>query len=178
MLVSQDLRFDYISSPEIGFLKGLKLKTMKTKPKLILRFLEKDAVEPTSNKAYGDLLKDLASIKGFASGILVPKDYIWPVRNDGYLAPATSIVADAHGLGLEVYASGFANDMPGSYNYSYDPIAEYLQFIDNSKFSVDGFLTDFPSTASEAIGSHFLSSSFHSFLFKMYHLYLNSIFQC
>uniref|UniRef100_A0A5B6Z2P3 glycerophosphodiester phosphodiesterase n=1 Tax=Davidia involucrata TaxID=16924 RepID=A0A5B6Z2P3_DAVIN len=70
---------------------------------------------------------------------------------DLYLEAATSLVADAHKQGLEVYASGFANDVPASYNYSYDPTAEYLQFIDNSQFSVDGVLTDFPSTASESI---------------------------
>ncbi|RWV88039.1 hypothetical protein BHE74_00045436 [Ensete ventricosum] len=55
-------------------------------------------------------------------------------------------------MGLEVYAYDFANDAPASYNYSFDPTVEYLQFIDNSNFSVDGVLTDFPSTASEAVG--------------------------
>ncbi|KAK1316661.1 putative glycerophosphoryl diester phosphodiesterase 2 [Acorus calamus] len=39
-----------------------------------------------------------------------------------------------------------------AYNYSYDPVAEYLSFVDNPGFSVDGVLTDFPVTASEAIG--------------------------
>ncbi|KAL0887097.1 hypothetical protein Bca101_011080 [Brassica carinata] len=37
------------------------------------------------------------------------------------------------------------------FNYSYDPSAEYLQFVDNGKFSVDGVITDFPPTASQAI---------------------------
>ncbi|KAF9607096.1 hypothetical protein IFM89_032212 [Coptis chinensis] len=41
--------------------------------------------------------------------------------------------------------------MPGSFNYNYDRTKEYLQFIDNSEFAVDGVLTDFPPTASEAI---------------------------
>ena len=94
----------------------------------------------------------LKSVKTFASGILAPKNYIWPVNKDQYLQPATTLVKDAHALGLEVYAFKFANDFISSYNYSYDPSAEYLQFIDNSDFSVDGVLTDFPSTASAAIG--------------------------
>ncbi|CAN8301444.1 unnamed protein product [Cochlearia groenlandica] len=95
-------------------------------------------------------LKSIA-IKVFASGVLVPKDYIWSLDSAKYLKPASTIVADAHKAGLEVYASGFANDMRTSFNYSFDPSAEYLQFVDNGQFSVDGFITDFPPTASQAI---------------------------
>jgi hypothetical protein len=47
----------------------------------------------------------------------------------------------------------FANDELSSFNYSHDPLAEYLQFVDNGDFSVDGVLSDFPITASEAIGA-------------------------
>ncbi|THU57449.1 hypothetical protein C4D60_Mb03t03650 [Musa balbisiana] len=54
--------------------------------------------------------------------------------------------------GLEIYAAGFANDKLFSYNYSYDPLTECLSFIDNGLFSVDGVVTDFPITPSEAIG--------------------------
>ncbi|XP_068649216.1 glycerophosphodiester phosphodiesterase GDPDL7-like [Aristolochia californica] len=139
---------DYVSSPEIGFLKSLSGKLPRTK--LVFRFLDEDAEEPSTKQTYGDILKDLKSVTSFASGILVPKNQIWPVENL-YLKDHTSLVKDAHKQGLEVFAYGFANDLPGSYNYSYDPSAEYLQFIDNSDFSVDGVLTDFPSTASQAI---------------------------
>lgn len=169
-LYLEDLRFagiNYISSPEIGFLKsiGAKVDKARTKPKLVFRFLEPDAIEPTTNQAYGDILKNLASIKPFASGILVPKTYIWPINKEMYLLPPTTLVNDAHKLGLEVYASGFANDYPGSYNYSYDPTAEYLQFIDNGLFSVDGVLTDFAPTASEAIGMHVISLTYiHTYI--------------
>ncbi|KAK9275627.1 hypothetical protein L1049_022894 [Liquidambar formosana] len=148
---------NYLSSPEIGFLKTMQGKVNKARTKLIFQFLNADLVEPTTKQKYSLLLKDLSSIKSFASGILVPKEYIWPVNKDGYLEAATSLVADAHKAGLEVYASGFANDYPASYNYSYDPTTEYLQFVDNSEFSVDGVLTDFPPTASEAIAT-FLQS--------------------
>ncbi|KAI0502592.1 hypothetical protein KFK09_017546 [Dendrobium nobile] len=150
-LASQDIQFNFISSPEIDFLKNVDVSSMKTKPKLIFRFLDAGSVEPASNKTYGDLLEDLVNIKTFASGILVQKEYIWPVDHNGYLAPSTGLVTHAHRVGLEVYASGFANDAPGSYSNNFDPVDEYLQFIDNSKFSVDGVVTDFPSTASEAI---------------------------
>lgn len=149
---SSKMGIQYISSPEVDFLKTINGKLGKSKAKLVFRFLDdENALEPSTKKKYSDFLQDLSSIKAFASGILVPKQYIWPVTKDGYLQPHTNLVVDAHKAGLEVYAFNFANDMPGSYNYSYDPTAEYLQFVDNPDFSVDGLLTDFPSTASEAI---------------------------
>ncbi|RCV05127.1 hypothetical protein SETIT_1G057700v2 [Setaria italica] len=103
------------------FLKSLGGKLKKSKTKLAFRFLNEDVIEPSTKKTYGELLKDLKSIKDFAVGILVPKTYIWPLNKDQYLSPSTSLVKDAHALGLEVYASGFANDIATSYNYSYDP---------------------------------------------------------
>ncbi|CAM8942496.1 unnamed protein product [Rhodiola kirilowii] len=149
--MSRYLQIGYISSSEVEFLKSLTNKTAKV-TKLIFNFRDADEVEPTTKKTYGDIANDLSSVASFAKGIIVPKEYIWPVDKNGYLVGTPStIVADAHKLGLEVYASGFANDQPGSYNYSFDPSTEYLQFIDNSQFAVDGFLTDFPSTASASI---------------------------
>ena len=87
--------------------------------KLIFRFLDQQLIEPSTKQPYGAILKDLKSVKAFASGILVPKTYIWPVDKDHYLQPATTLVKDAHGLDLEVYAFKFANDFISSYNYSY-----------------------------------------------------------
>ena len=125
------------------------------KTKLVFRFLERDEVDPSINQTYGSLLKNLTSIKTFASGILVPKGYIWPVDPTSlYLRTHTSLVYDAHKVGLEVFASDFQNDIPISFNYSYDPVVEYLNFIDNENFSVDGVLSDFPLTPSEDIGMH------------------------
>ncbi|CAH8366072.1 unnamed protein product [Eruca vesicaria subsp. sativa] len=142
---------NFISSPEIGFLKSIGMDARRAKTKLIFEFKNPEAIEPTTNKKYSEILLNLAAIKAFATGVLVPKDYIWPLDSTKYLKPASTFVADAHKAGLEVYASGFANDMQTSYNYSYDPSAEYLQFVDNGQFSVDGFVTDFPPTASQAI---------------------------
>ncbi|KAJ6818518.1 glycerophosphodiester phosphodiesterase GDPDL4-like [Iris pallida] len=150
--VSKRVAFDYLSSPEVGFLSGIALSFKKTKTKLVFRFLGEDLLEPSTNQTYGSLAKNLTFIKTFAAGILVPKHYIWPVTSDLYLQPHTSIVTDAHKEGLEVYAGDFANDAPISYNYSYSPLAEQLSFIDNGVFSVDGVVTDFPITPSEAIG--------------------------
>lgn len=142
----------YISSPEINFLKSIDKRLKASKTKLVFRFLGQDETEPSTNQTYGSLLTNLALIKSFASGILVPKSYIWPVDKDFYLQPSTSLVLDAHKEGLEIFVSDFMNDASFAYNYSYDPAAEYLSFIDNGKFSVDGVLSDNPITPSLAIG--------------------------
>ncbi|KAG0524613.1 hypothetical protein BDA96_07G226600 [Sorghum bicolor] len=142
---------DYISSPELGFLKNISARVGR-KTKLVYSFLDKNLLDHSMNQTYGLLSTNLTFIKSIASGIMVPKDYIWPVTSDNYLRPSTSIVTDAHKAGLEIYASDFANDRIIPYNYSYDPLAEYLNFISDGGFSVDGVLSDYPITASEAIG--------------------------
>ncbi|EOA29960.1 hypothetical protein CARUB_v10013062mg [Capsella rubella] len=149
--ISKRVRFKFISSPEITFLKSMKNSAKRTVTKLIFRFLNQDQIEPFTNQSYGSLSKNLSYIRTFSSGILVPKSYIWPVDSYLYLQPHTSLVTDAHKEGLQVFASEFANDFVIAYNYSYDPTAEYLSFIDNGNFSVDGFLSDFPVTPYRAI---------------------------
>ncbi|WZY81262.1 LOW QUALITY PROTEIN: hypothetical protein YC2023_027646 [Brassica napus] len=157
LTVSKTVIIDYLSSPEVSFFRNIGGRFGKTGPKFVFRFLDKDDVEVSTNQTYGSLMKNLTFIKTFASGVLVPKSYIWPVK-DQYLLPHTSFVRDAHTAGLQVYGSGFANDFDIAYNYSYDPLAEYLSFMDNGDFSVDGFLSDFPSTASSAVGKYMPTS--------------------
>ncbi|PUZ47596.1 hypothetical protein GQ55_7G178400 [Panicum hallii var. hallii] len=149
--VSKRVVVNYISSPEVTFLTSVHGR-VSNKTKLVFRFLDESTLEPSMNKTYGSVLKNLTFVKTFASGILVPKSYIWLTSSDNYLQPYTSVVDDAHKAGLEIYAADFANDFMLSYNHSYDPLAEYLSFIDNGVFSVDGVLSDFPVTPSEAIG--------------------------
>ncbi|XP_039026949.1 glycerophosphodiester phosphodiesterase GDPDL3-like isoform X2 [Hibiscus syriacus] len=142
---------DYISSPEVAFLQNVAPLFRKSATKLVFRFLGQEDVEPSTNQTYDSLSKNLTFIKTFASGIIVPKSYIWPVDGSLYLQPSNTIVLDAHKEGLEVFASDFYNDIPFSFNYSYDPVAEYLQFVDNDIFSVDGVISDFPITPAAAI---------------------------
>jgi hypothetical protein len=149
---------DYISSPEVNFLTSISGRVGR-RTKLVFRFLDERSIEPSTNQTYGSMLKNLTFVKTFASGILVPKTYIWPVTPNNYLEPYTSVVTDAHKAGLEIYAADFASDNSLSYNYSYDPLAEVLNFVDNGAFAVDGVLSDFPITPSEAIGK----STFYSF---------------
>lgn len=146
---------NYISSPEVAFLKSITKRINPKTTKLVFRFLGQDETDPSTNQTYGSLLKNLTFIKTFASGIMVPKSYIWPVDANNYLLPHTSVVLDAHKEGLEVFVSDFSNDVPFSFNYSYDPVTEFLNYFDNGVFSVDGVLADFPITPSEAIGNFF-----------------------
>ncbi|KAK1391892.1 Glycerophosphodiester phosphodiesterase [Heracleum sosnowskyi] len=148
---SRSVVVSYISSPEVNFLRNIVTRFKASPTKLIFRFLGQSDIEPSTNKSYGSLLNNLTYIKTFASGILVPKTFIWPLDRDLYLEPHTSLVLDAHREGLEIFASDFSNDVPFAYDYNYDPVAEYLNFIDNDNFSVDGMLSDFPITPSEAI---------------------------
>lgn len=177
---SRSVVVNYISSPEVDFLRSIMARFKPSPTKLVFRFLGQDNIEPSTNQTYGSLLRNLAFVKTFASGIMVPKTFIWPMDDSLYLQPHTSIVADAHKEGLEVFASDFANDVPFAYNYSYDPVAEYLSFIDNGNFSVDGVLSDFPLTPSEAVGKLFQTFHFpslllyrknvHQYFFVIYHI--------
>ncbi|KAH8519020.1 hypothetical protein H0E87_000740 [Populus deltoides] len=142
---------NHLSSPEAGFLRSIVKRFNLNITKLVFRFLEPNVIEPSTNETYGSLSKNFTFIKTFASGILIPKSYIWPLDASNYLQPHTSIVSDAHKAGLEVFVSEFYNDVPLSYNYSYDPVTEYLRFVDNGEFSVDGVLSDFPVTPSATI---------------------------
>ena len=151
-IISASRRADYISSPECSFLTSI-LGRVDRRTKLVFCFLDESSLEPSLNATFGSLLENLTFVKTFASGIIVPKHYIWPVSYDNYLEECSSVVTDGHDAGMETYAAGFANDLTLNYNYSYDPLAEYFSFVDNDIFSVDGVLTDFPVTASEAIGN-------------------------
>ncbi|CAF1901861.1 unnamed protein product [Brassica napus] len=148
---SRTVSIDYISSPEVNFFRKIARRFGRKGPSLVFQFLGKEEFEQTTKRTYGSILSNLAHVKKFASGILVPKSYIYPLDDKPYLLPPTSLVHDAHKAGLQLYVSGFANDANIAYNYSFDPVSEYLSFVDNGHFSVDGVLSDFPITASASI---------------------------
>ncbi|KAF3773838.1 Glycerophosphodiester phosphodiesterase [Nymphaea thermarum] len=152
LTISKNITVNYVSSPEVGFLRSIARSFNGSKTKLILTFPDSASIDPSTKLSYDSYLKNLTFVKTFASGILVPKSYIWPTGADQYLLPHTSLVLDAHAAGLVVFASGFANDNALSYNYTYDPVVEYLSYLNSTDFSVDGVLSDFPVTAEVAIG--------------------------
>ncbi|WZY76239.1 hypothetical protein YC2023_022623 [Brassica napus] len=148
---SRTVSIDYISSPKLNFFSKVKGRFWRNEPSFVFQFLGKEEFEPTTKRTYGSILSNLTYVKTFASGILVPKSYILPLDDKQYLLPPTSLVQDAHKAGLQLYVSGFANDVDIAYNFSFDPVSEYLSFVDNGYFSVDGVLSDFPKTASASI---------------------------
>lgn len=154
-----------MSATEVGILKLLKPTASRTGTALVLKFLETNRVEESTNTTYGAILKNLTDVATYASAILVPKSYIYTqvqtsATNSSksfgyYVSGATTLVQDAHRARLEVFVYGFANDLfPSSYNSSFDPVLDAVSYIGNS-FQIDGFLTDFPTTTAEAI-SEFL----------------------
>jgi len=110
----------------------------------------------------------LAEIRSYADGIGPWKPYIVPVQGrlddagrledingdgnidlrDASTRNPTSLVADAHRMGLFVHAFTFRNESRHlARNYAGDPRAEYLQFF---RLGVDGVFSEFPDTAISA----------------------------
>jgi glycerophosphoryl diester phosphodiesterase len=107
----------------------------------------------------------LAEIKTYADGISPWKPYIVPVKGqlddagnlkdingdgkidlrDANTQNPTSLIDDAHKLGLFVHAFTFRNESRNlAHSYLGDPHAEYLQFF---QLGVDGVFSEFPDTA-------------------------------
>jgi len=107
----------------------------------------------------------LAEIRNYADGIGPWKPYIVPVKGqlddsgnvkdmdgdgktdlrDAITQKPTSLVDDAHKLGLFVHVFTFRNESRYlAHSYLGDPRAEYLQFF---RLGVDGVFSEFPDTA-------------------------------
>ncbi|MBD2448882.1 phytase [Nostoc sp. FACHB-152] len=119
------------------------------------------------SRTYGDLTKstELAAIATYAAGIGPSKRLIVPAQtvdrnNDGtpddldgdgtitdadrVLGTPTTLVKDAHAVGLQVHPYTFRNESVFlASDYNGDPKAEYEQFIN---LGVDAYFTDFPGT--------------------------------
>lgn len=107
----------------------------------------------------------LTEIKGYADGIGPWKPYIVPVKwelnaagtpvdkngdgktdlSDAVSQLPTSLITDAHKLGLLVHPYTFRNEKKRlTFDMAGDPLNEYLQFF---RLGVDGLFSDFPDTA-------------------------------
>jgi glycerophosphoryl diester phosphodiesterase len=107
----------------------------------------------------------LAAISKYADGVGPWKPYIVPVKGtfdsagkmldingDGVVnyadtasQPATTLIADAHRLGLTVHTWTFRNESKRlAFDYKGDPKNEYLQFY---RLGIDGLFSDFTDTA-------------------------------
>ena len=87
----------------------------------------------------------LAEIAHYADGIGANKRLILPTDSNGELLEPTSLIQEAHTLGLFVHAWTFRNEtLFLAPNYQGDPRLEYQQFF---SLGVDGVFTDFSDTA-------------------------------
>ncbi|MBC6476508.1 MAG: glycerophosphodiester phosphodiesterase [Hormoscilla sp. GM7CHS1pb] len=88
---------------------------------------------------------ELANIAEYAVGLAPYKRLIVPTDERGHLLAPTSLIQDAHQLGLKVYSWTFRNEnMHLAPEYQGNPQAEYEQFL---LLGLDGVFSDFPDTA-------------------------------
>jgi glycerophosphoryl diester phosphodiesterase len=129
-----------------------------------------DFVITGDKRTYADLVtkEGLKEIRAYADGVSPWKPYLIPakltlgadgkpvdVNGDGKIdeqdrtvMPATSIVADAHALGLLVHTWTFRSEGRRlASNFKGDPAAEYKLFY---QLGVDGLFSDFPDHAVKA----------------------------
>jgi glycerophosphoryl diester phosphodiesterase len=88
---------------------------------------------------------NLKEISETATGIGPYKRYILPEDKNGNLLPPTTLIQDAHAVGLKVHPYTFRKE-PKYLNKAYgnDPEKEYLQFFE---LGVDGVFSDFSDLA-------------------------------
>jgi glycerophosphoryl diester phosphodiesterase len=90
----------------------------------------------------------LKEISLTVSGIGPYKRYIIPINGKGDLLPPTSLIQDAHALGLKVHPFTFRNESKFLHkDYQSDPVLEYLKFYE---LGVDAVFSDFPDVAIRA----------------------------
>jgi glycerophosphoryl diester phosphodiesterase len=110
-------------------------------------------------RTYTDLVTPtgLAEIVGYADGVGLCKDRIIPRDAAGSLLPPTSVIADAHAVGLVVHGWTFRREnqfLPAHFRSSADPNAvgdlasEINTFLDAG---MDGFFTDNPDIGAATV---------------------------
>ena len=91
----------------------------------------------------------LAEMKAYADGVGAEKRLVIPVDKDGKTQTPTSLVTDAHAVGLFVHVWTLRKEaqfLPASYGG--DMAAEVRQFV---ALGVDGMFTDFPDVAAAVV---------------------------
>lgn len=106
-----------------------------------------DLIMKGDSRTYADLISPgkLAKIAEYAEAIGPDKRLIVPVNQEEQLQPTTSLINQAHAVGLLVHTWTFRNE--NQYlapDYDGNPATEYEQFF---RLGVDGVFSDFPDTA-------------------------------
>jgi glycerophosphoryl diester phosphodiesterase len=141
----------YIQSFETGNLKELRKQTDLPLIQLLnAKGQPYDRALAGDGRTYRDLATPagLAEIATYADGIGPNKQLIVPAGLDGRLQAPTSLVEDAHRVGLLVHPWTFRSDGPFlAAEYEGDPEREYNQFF---SLGVDGVFSDFADAAVHA----------------------------
>jgi glycerophosphoryl diester phosphodiesterase len=139
----------FIQSFEMNNLKKMKKLTMLP----LIYLIDDPELTPFDNvvsgdkRTYKDMLTavSLKEISSIVYGIGPYKRYIVPENEKGEALPPTTLIQDAHAVGLKVYPYTFRSE--ATYllkNYAGDPQKEYLQFFE---LGVDGLFSDFADQA-------------------------------
>ena len=147
----------YTSKNDPVFIQSFEVENLKRLDKMtdlpLIQLLDEANKQPSDfvvkgdSRTYGDLTspKELAEIAEYADGLGPYKRLIVPASEDKRLKPTTSLINDAHAVGLRVHTWTFRNEdqyLAPDYNGNFQ--AEYEQFF---KLGIDGVFSDFPDTA-------------------------------
>lgn len=142
----------FIQAFELDILK--KLKTLTPVPLIFLYGSPNaspwDFVLKKDKRTFADLTKPeaLKELSATIVGIGPAKGYIIPTNNFGERLKPTTLVSDAHAVGLQVHPYTFRKEeifLPATYKGNTE--TEYLEFFEQG---VDGVFTDFPDLAFSA----------------------------
>jgi glycerophosphoryl diester phosphodiesterase len=158
----------YTSKNDPVFIQSFEVENLKQLDKMtdlpLIQLLDEankqpyDFVVKGDSSTYGDLTspKELTKIAEYADGLGPYKRLIVPAGEDKRLKPATSLINDAHAVGLRVHTWTFRNEdqyLAPDYNGNFQ--AEYEQFF---KLGIDGVFSDFPDSAVTARNRMFSDS--------------------
>lgn len=147
----------YTSSTDPIFIQSFEVENLKQLNKMtnlpLVQLLASGEMQPYDFRVKGDSRtyvqlatpRALAEIAKYAHGIGPDKRLIVPDRENQRLQPATSLIDEAHAVGLKVHSWTFRHE--NQYlapDYNGNPQAEYEQFF---QLGVDGVFTDFPDMA-------------------------------
>jgi glycerophosphoryl diester phosphodiesterase len=147
----------YTSSNDHVFIQSFEVENLKQLDKItdlpLVQLLDEGDKQPydfvVKGKCltYADLTapEELAHIAEYAEAIGVYKRLIVPTGEDKQLLSDTSLINEAHAVGLMVHTWTFRNeDEYLAPNYNGNSEAEYEQFF---KLGIDGVFSDFPDIA-------------------------------
>ncbi|WP_368313474.1 glycerophosphodiester phosphodiesterase [Luteibacter sp. CQ10] len=153
-----------IQSFEVGNLKYLHDKLGKNHPNVRLLQLMDDATEHPADQpgiTYGAMMTPagLKTIRAYADAIGPSTRSIIPLGKDGKLAPASSLVKDAHAAGLEVHpytfrpenhflAADFRNGAGDAERNEEGSVSEIRAYLATG---IDAFFTDDPRLGRRAV---------------------------